>query len=238
MTTLTERLEDLPALAPRLSNWALRIYARRESLSYARSENHRPTDGKRREPTPFPSQLSTIDPHGDYERILSAVSRMSVANGYASLTVSKIRREAGVSRRKFDERFADSKTCFLTAIESLAARAAQRAVSWAAAGGGTGKFDVRTVLAMCAIGARNQRQAELVLATVLAPGRDGLQCRERLISEAAAWLSTEGRLTHSRGSIEAEASVAATWLVAQREVLDGKAEALPRRAALFYSLLT
>jgi AcrR family transcriptional regulator len=161
---------------------------------------------------------------------------VALANGYAGLTVSKIRREAGVSRRRFDERFADTKACFLTAIESLAGRAAHRAVTWATASTDNQHFNARTVLALCAIVARNQRQAELVLATILAPGRDGLRCRENLISEAAAWLSIEA--AHPRTPLEAEASVAATWRIAQREVLDGRAQSLPRCAALFYALLS
>ncbi len=238
MATLTERLEELPALAPQLGDWALDIYGRQKTLRYAASEKRRPSDGERREPTPFSSQLSTIDPHCKYERILSAVSRVVLANGYADLTVSKIRREAGVSRREFDERFIDSKSCFLAAIESLAGRSARRAVSWAAGPDSTGKFNVRTVLALCAIGARNQRQAELVLSMILAPGRDGLRVREKLISEAAEWLTAESNSSRHIPVLEAEASVAATWRVAQREVLDGRAQALPRRATLFYALLS
>jgi AcrR family transcriptional regulator len=177
-----------------------------------------------------------IDGYGQSDRILSAVTRLAADEGFADLTVSKIRRQAGVSRQDFDARFDDVADCFLAAVESLARAAAVRADSWAGDTGKSGNRIYRTMLAISALVARNQDLARLVLEEILAPGRGGLQLREQLISEAAHRLLGNPATARSQGAIATEASVAAVWRITQREITDGRASRLPRSAP-FLALL-
>jgi AcrR family transcriptional regulator len=233
MTTLTGRAGQLPERSGELADWVLGMYDER---AIALCLDRRGPRGarNRREASPLPSRLDAMEERGEQERILSATVRLATSTGFEALTVPKIRREAGVSRRAFDERFGNATDCFLAAIEALARAAARRADGWAARTGGKRDRDYRTMLALSAMAARNQLQARLVLRAILAPGRDGLLCRERLISAAAE------RLTSHRGSkgapLAAEATVAAAWRIAQREVATGRAHFLTSCAPLLSSL--
>ena len=233
-TTLTDRVEELPAMADDLSGWALDIYDGGRTVALIARVRKRPEIRRRRERSPFPAALSDSVGHGEYERILSAVSKLAAEKGLATLTVSEIRREAGVSRRGFDARFGGATECFLAAVESLARAAATKADRWAGTDGEKERRTYRTVLALCAMAARKEPQAKMVVVTILKPGREGLRCREELISEAADTLIERGG---PPSCLAAEASVAAVWRIAQCEVMAGRAEQLPRCALLLSSML-
>ena len=237
LTTLTGRASELPALAHQLGDWVLQVYNER-AVSLCRPPR-RPGRGGRREPQPFPAELSVLSGLGEGERILAAAARLAGERGPAALTASKIRREAGVSRRSFDARFLDPADCFLAAVESLARTATVKAEAWADACGGGGPHTGRTLLALCAMAARNQTQARLVLVGILAPGRIGHARREQLISDASERLMKRKTRSASSGSpLGLEASVAATWRIAQREVVAGRADRLPELAPLLSSFVT
>jgi AcrR family transcriptional regulator len=236
MTTLTGRADELGRLAGELGDWVIDTYDERAvALNTWAQRRHR--KGGRREPLPLPASLSAIDGHGDGDRILSATSRIASGSGFAKLTASKIRREAGVSRHSFDTRFGDATECFLAAVESLARTAAVRADAWAAGTGGKEHRSYRTVLALCAMAARNQSHARLVLAMILAPGRVGLLGRERLISAAAERLMETRQAPPRQSPLAPEASVAAAWRIAQREIVAGRGDRLPRSAPLLSALV-
>jgi AcrR family transcriptional regulator len=192
--------------------------------------------GRRESPT-LPTEASAFVGFGEDERIRSAALKLASDGGFAALSIPRIRREAGVSRQSFDERFGDAAECFLAAVDGLARTAARRAVGWARRTSGARPSSQRMILALCVMAARNQPQARLILMSILAAGRDGLLRRERLISEAARWLSAEDSDPLSGGSIAAEASVAAAWRIAQREILTGRARNLPRTAPLLSQMI-
>lgn len=232
-TTLTGRSDELRSLSGEVADWAIDIYDERRVALCATSDST--IHGSRREPGPLPAELSVVDSYGEDERILSAAIKLAIRTGFGDLTVSKIRREAGVSRRSFDARFGDVVECFLNAIESLALGAVRRAARWAASVDDA-QPEYRMVLALCAMAARNEAQARLVLATIVHPGRRGLERRERLISDTAGQLASSDRPDVPVSLIRAEATVAAMWRIAQKEVVAGRASRLPRSALLLASL--
>ena len=235
-TTLTGRAAQLPGLASKLSDWVLAVHDESEAVLSGAVGQRKGEVAGRRESSPLPDSLGVIDGYGQSDRILSAVMRLAADEGFAELTVSKVRRQAGVSRQDFNSQFDDVADCFLAAVESLAHAAAVRADSWAGDTGKSGNRIYRTMLAISALAARNQTLARLVLDEILAPGRRGLLLREQLISEAAHRLLGRPVIPRSQGVIAAEASVAAVWRITQREISDGRASGLPRSAP-FLALL-
>ncbi|MBS1884239.1 MAG: TetR/AcrR family transcriptional regulator [Actinobacteria bacterium] len=233
-TTLTGRAAELPALVSELGDWVFDVYDERSIALCKSSEARR---GRRREPAALPAEWSAFGGHSEEDRILAAASRLAVGRGLATLTVSKIRREAGVSRRSFDARFRDVTECFLATVDSLARVAASKADAWAIRTGGREQLNGRVMLALSAMVARNQPEARMVLEGILVPGRDGILLRERLISEAAERLADGGRSRSCGSPLTAEASVAAAWRIAQREVHAGRAQGLPRQASLLSFLI-
>jgi AcrR family transcriptional regulator len=238
-TTLTGRADELPNLSDALGDWVFDVY-RRSAVAGLAGASKRSTREGRREPSPLPAELSTVRAHGDYDRILAAVTRLVAENGFASVSASGIRREAGVSRRTLDAWFGDPTDCFLAAVESLARTAASKAANWADETDGRERRIDRTTLALCAMAARNQVLARLILGGILAPGRDGLLRREELISAAAEQLRTSPTQASSPRSsvLAAEASVAAVWRVACVEVSAERGPRLPEAAPFLAALLS
>lgn len=233
MTTLTGRADELAGMSAEIGDWVVEIY---DEKTVELSAEARAGEGRaRRESSPLPAELSSMGGYGDQERILAAVSRLATERGFGGLSVSKIRREAGVSRRAFDARFGDTTECFLAAVESLARGAVRKAATWAADTRARGDRRYRRTLALCAIAARNQPLARLVLTEIIAPGRDGLLRRERLISAAVEQLVEEAPNSCSR-IVSLEASVAAAWRIAEDDVLADDGRRLPEAARLLSSL--
>lgn len=234
MTTLTDRADELEEMSTDVGDWVVEIY---DAKTAELSVGPRAGEGRaRRERSPLPAELSSMAGYGDRERILAAVSRLATEKGFAGLSVSRIRREAGVSRRAFDARFDDTTECFLAAVDSLARGAVKKAATWAAGTRAGGDRRYRRTLALCAIAARNQPLARLVLAEIVVPGRDGLLGRERLISAAVEQLVEEEPASSLR-IVGLEASVAAAWRIAEDDVLADGGRRLPEAARLLSSLL-
>jgi AcrR family transcriptional regulator len=235
VTTLTDKVEELACLSSDLADWAVRVYGKvTTELSVSRRGGNY-TKG-RREVAPLPTEMSSMAGYGDHERILATVSRLAAERGFEGLSVSTIRREAGVSRRAFDARFASTSECFLAAVESLACVAARKAAAWAADLSPGEDPSYRRMLALCVIAARNQSLARLVLAEILAPGREGLLGRERLISAAVEQLAGTEPHDPVANTVGIEASVAGAWRIAEYELLADNGSRLPQAARLLSSL--
>jgi AcrR family transcriptional regulator len=192
-----------------------------------------------RQATEKPSAAIRGAPGDEHGRILAAVAKLGAAGGFASLTIPRIRTEAGVSRRSFDACFADLADCFLESIEALVASAAARAERQVAAASRWESGIHRAVGILCEEVARNPTFARLAFTEILMPGRDGLQRRERLISIAASRLRSASPLEQMPSELATEASVAAVWRIVHSDIAAGRARTLPRLAPLLtYVLLT
>lgn len=163
-----------------------------------------------------------LDVANEHDRILAAVSKLGAGGGYAQMTVSRVRREAGVSRRAFDARFIGLEECFFEAIEALALRAASRAVRerTGAASWESGIF--RAVVAFSAEIAADPVLAQLGLVDIFDPGRNGLRCRESFITQGAERLRLAAPSRRRPTELAAEASMAAAWAIIDAEHYEGR----------------
>jgi AcrR family transcriptional regulator len=170
-------------------------------------------------------------------RILTAAVKLGVRGGFASLTVPKVRAEAGVSRRSFDGRFRDVTECFLEAVEAVvldaAAHAGRRTI-----GAGSSEAGIRRLVAvLCTEVARKPHLARLAFVEIFAAGKGGLERRERLVSLGAGQLVDGAPLERPPSELAAEASVAAAWGIAHTAIATGRASELPRLAPLLEFVL-
>jgi AcrR family transcriptional regulator len=88
---------------------------------------------------PTSRRLRGLQAHTNRERILDAVARIAVEEGYASLNATSIAGEADVPERAFLAQFADKDDAFITAFElghvkaqAIVARAREHAATWRA----------------------------------------------------------------------------------------------------------
>jgi AcrR family transcriptional regulator len=167
----------------------------------------------------------------DREIILRAAMKLCVLEGYGRLTVTAIRREAGVSRRSFDAHFSGVSDCFLQAVETLmtnnvaaAESEARRARSWE-------RGVVRIVAALCARLARDPAQTRLAVLEILSPGGEGLERSEGIVTHWAERLRRTAPEGMRPDPLAAEASVAAIWGIARTEIVAGRADRIGDVAA-------
>ncbi len=235
-TTAAGRGEELPGLVDELGEWMLSL-PHPEVLSLLATPAGLATARSRREPRPFPAAGEREAGRGqagadDRQRLLRAAVKLAMVDGFASLTVTKLRAEAGVSRRRFEASFESVEECFLESVEMVAGDAAAEAEGWSAATEGWERRTCRFVLALCAQAARNRGLARLAFLGIFATGQAGLLRRERMVALTAAELRATVPPEQRPSTIVAEASVAAVWHIAQSDIAAGRARNLPAVAPL------
>jgi AcrR family transcriptional regulator len=174
----------------------------------------------------------------EYERMLAAVAGLAASEGFAGLTITTIRREAGVSRGSFDARFASASECFLVAVKALAHSALARAVGGADRNHNQHSYLHQIVLGLCAEADQGEAHARLVFVEVLAAGADGLICRDRLIGEAAAQLHARRLGDPGSSAVDMDASVGAAWRAAELVVAAGPPSQLITLAPLLTHVIS
>lgn len=227
-TAISGRTEELPTVAPQLSEWLLSLahLGAREPPPRLQSVARR-----RREDDPFPDdlRLGEVRMIGDErERLFRAAMRLAAKNRSRPLNITQIRVAAGVSRQRFDAHFDSPEECLLESIEWLATSAATRARRWAVVEEDPGRRTQRVILALCAQAARRSDLASLVFTGMANVGREGLLRRERLLSLCASEL----RASLPAPTPAAQAAAAAAWQIVEFEVASGGTACLPEAAPL------
>ncbi len=224
---LEGRHAELPLLAEELADWLLAVYVRwvgdfrlQGRAGHARSA--RPSNLAKSGDPRIPEFKEVGNERG---RILAAVAKLAAHDGYWSLTIPKIRKAAGVSRRSFDVHFESVCHCFLEAIEFLTTTAIERAHRRALGADCWQRGVWQMILAFCTEVARGPAAARLGFLDVLAPGRAGLECRERLISIIATHLRGLAPPDPHLSALTSEAAAAASWRALQTEIAAGRASA-------------
>lgn len=230
LTSLTGRATDLPKFAPDLTNWVLAMTDPAGAGGIGGTSRPVGASSPRREKDPFPDvrAFRMVVPAGDdRERIVKATLRLAATDGFASLTVTRIRRGAGVSRRSFNDNFPSVTDCFLSSLEWVVRSAALRAKAWAAGEEEGDRRIGRVLIALCAQAARNNALSSLVLVGVLEPGRAGLLCREQVLDAGVGGMQSDLRLGSAGRSVALDASVGAAWEIAAAEASAGRSSRLP-----------
>lgn len=240
-TSMAGRTSELPELAAVLSDWVTAV----ASPSGARlgptirrpaaSSPHR--DEVRIDGVGWRSDDTTLTKGDERGRIVRAAVRLSAEDGPAALTITQIRRAAGVSRRSFDRYFATAPECVLASVEWLVLRAAARARLWANKDPDPVARTRRIALFLCSQVADNKALAPLIFEGLLEMGRDGMLCRERILATGAEQMREGANTTGSADTVAADASAAAAWRIAEMEVVGGRTGSLPRLAPLLDSIL-
>jgi len=171
------------------------------------------------------------EPEDDRTRILSAATKLAGKEGYAQLTVPRIRVAAGVSRRSFDSFFDGVEDCFIAALEQRIGVALEQATDARATGISWEGGVYRAIATLCVKVARDPLLAKLGFSEVFAPGLNGMRCRERLVHATATLLRDEAAPAQRPSQLAAEASIGAVWGVMHHHVVNNRAKQLPWLAA-------
>ncbi|HEU5254292.1 MAG TPA: helix-turn-helix domain-containing protein [Solirubrobacterales bacterium] len=167
-------------------------------------------------------------PAGDERAmILAATARLASKEGYATLTVPRVRAAAGVSGSSFYAHFSGVSDCFLATLAMLSGRtlaAAEpfylTAEDWA---GGVHRMIVR----LCRQLAGDPTLANLAFRDLLTSGPETNRWRSEMIARLAAMLRRGAPPAQQPTVFAAEASIGAMWGVIHHFVAGGSREQLP-----------
>jgi len=167
-------------------------------------------------------------PFGDERAlILAAMAKLASREGYATLTVPRVRAAAGVSRRSFDTHFDGVADCFLATLGMLSGRALVAAEpsfltadTWA---GGVHRMIADLAQRL----ARDPTFAGLAFLEVFSPEPEVIRWRSEMIVKLAAMLRREAPPARRPSMFAAEASVGAMWGVIHHFVATGRGTDLP-----------
>ena len=132
--------------------------------------------------------------------ILTATARLASREGYATLTVPRIRAAAGVSRRSFDTHFEGVANCFLATLETLSDRTlAAAAPSYLTADDWASGVH-RMIAGLCWLLARDPIFAGLAFLEAFSPSPEAIQWRCEMIAKLATRLGGEHRRPDGQAS--------------------------------------
>jgi AcrR family transcriptional regulator len=179
---------------------------------------------------PSPSAIAEVPLEDERSLILAATARLAGEEGFATLTVPRIRAAAGVSRRSFDVHFEGVADCFLATLGTLsdctlaaAAPSYLTAETWAS---GTH----RMIASLCQRLAGDPTFAALAFLEVFSPGQEAIRWRSEMIARLATRLRRDAPPARQPSRFAAEASVGAMWGVIHHFVAQGRGAQLPTAA--------
>jgi AcrR family transcriptional regulator len=226
---LAGRERELPEQADALMRWALSLRdgAARETcggrppLRLVRS----PVSDRR------PDAGEVIELAGD-ERgaILAAAADLTAKDGYTALTVTSIRRAAGVSRRRFEAHFEGVDDCFLAAVELPIGRAMARARAAFLSSESWPRAIYRGFAALCAQIAADPVLRRLAFFEVLAAGCEAVRWRARFATDLGMLIRHSSPPGLQPSELDAEASVGAVLALLHNQVISGRVSQLPQLA--------
>jgi AcrR family transcriptional regulator len=236
-TTLTGRAAELAELADELTDWMLSV-AHEEVVAFC-VPRPRPEDGIVGGRLPWIGAISASrESVADASRrAIMTTARLAAKTGLTGLTSAKIRRDAGLSRREFEQHFTGVEDCFLDAVETVAMMAADAAGRSAADAGSWERWIYKTMTAFCSLAAGDQNLARLALLGITAPGRPGLLRREALVGRAATFVRDQAPPEKRPSELGASASISAIWRIAEVEVAARRTPELPRVAPVFVYMI-
>jgi AcrR family transcriptional regulator len=182
-----------------------------------------------RPPLPPPSP-AVVAPEDERALILAATARLVGREGYATLTVPRIRAVAGVSRRSFDTHFEGVRDCFLATLGTLSDRTLATAAPFYFTADDWAAGIHRMIVDLCRRLAHDHAFAGLAFLEVFSPGFDAIHWRSEMIAKLAMELRRGAPSAWRPSQFAAEASIGAMWGVIHHFVATGRAARLPLAA--------
>ncbi len=163
--------------------------------------------------------------------IAAAVARLAAAEGYAALTVPRIRAVAGISRRRFKEHFESVTDCFIAAVEMLVGEVQAKARE-AYLSADTWPDGVHRALALvCREIAADPILVKLVFLELYAPAVESVRWRAAGAANLRCSLCASAPAEERPSPLAAEASVGAVWALLHHYATTGRAAELPKLSA-------
>ncbi len=150
---------------------------------------------------------------GETRSMAIATAYQIAKSGYHRLSVPRICREAGVSRRDFQRHFKNLEDCLTSALEQRVAAAIVVSVRGEPSSTTWSTAVWKVVEALCAEIEADPDGARVLFAEIFAAGTSGVDSRDRQISRVAQTLRFTAPEGRRPSQLSAEASTAAGWAI-------------------------
>lgn len=176
---------------------------------------------------PLPAAVVKPPPGDERAMILAATARLASKEGYATLTVPRVRAAAGVSGSSFYAHFDGVADCFSATLGALSGRTLATAEPFYLTAEDWASGVHRMIVRLCQHLAGDPTLANLAFREVFSPGPETIDWRSEMIAELGAKLQRGAPPARQPTLFAAEASIAAMWGVIHHFVARGNAEQLP-----------
>ena len=217
--------EDLSNLSSELTDWVLRLLdgsAAELALLDRRSVSF--GDG-------IAEAQAQAQPEDPRTSILAATTELAASDGYASLTIPRIRARAGVSRAAFNAHFTGLDDCFLTTLKLRAGEAVAEAATAQASGQTWAGGIYRAIVSLCAQFGSDPLLVSLCLDDDFAPGSSGSSWRQRLAAAIVDSVGVSAPPEHRPSRLASEASKHAIWELYHHDIVRSPRPEGPQIAA-------
>lgn len=167
-------------------------------------------------------------PGDERTMIAAAVARLAAEEGYAALTVPRIRSAAGISRRRLQEHFDDVTGCFIGAVEMLVGRVLAQAREAYLSADAWPSGVHRALVKICREVAADPILVKLVFLELYAPAVASVHWRAGLVANLQSFLCASAPADERPSPLAAEASVGAVWALLHYYATTGRAAELPK----------
>jgi AcrR family transcriptional regulator len=176
---------------------------------------------------PLPEAAPVIPLEDERALIVAATAKLASEEGYATLTVPRVRAAAGVSRRSFDTHFESVADCFLATLETLSDRTLAAAAPLYLTADDWASGIHRMIADLCRHLARDPTFTGLAFLEAFSPDPEAIQWRSEMIAKLATRLRRGAPPTRRPSEFAAEASIGAMWGVIHHFVATGRCTQLP-----------
>jgi len=176
---------------------------------------------------PLPAPIDKPPPGDERAMILAATARLASKEGYATLTVPRVRAAAGVSGSTFYAHFDGVGDCFLATLRALSGRTLATAEPFYLTAEDWASGVHRMIVRLCQHLAGDPTLANLAFREVFSPGPETVKWRSETIARLAAMLRQGAPPAQQPTLFATEASIGAMWGVIHHFVASGSAEQLP-----------
>jgi len=176
---------------------------------------------------PLPANAAGLPLGDERAMILAATAKLASEEGYAMLTVPRVRAAAGVSGNSFYAHFDGVADCFLATLGALSARTLATAEPFYLMADDWASGIHRMIARLCQHLAGDPAFAGLAFLEVFSPGSEAIRWRSEMIAKLAAMLQREAPPAQRPTVFAAEASIGAMWGVIHHFVATGRGAQLP-----------
>ncbi len=163
--------------------------------------------------------------------ILAATAELASVDGYAYLTIPRIRARAGMSRAAFNAQFASVEDCFLAALELRAGEALDEAARAQGEGQTWAGGIYRALACLCRRFGSDPLLISLCLDDDFSPGSRGSVWRRHLTTAVAERIDGNALPEHHHKGLADEASKSAIWELFQHDIVRSSRPEGPQVAA-------